>query len=124
MREQDLTLLPFYRLGANAQRRRIVQPECDGTILFVKMTSKDRAAMGRRRSKSRGAATEPKKRQRQFVMCVRNDQNPAALKLRKNYEVIPDGKATKNHMIRVVDELGEDYLYPENYFVAAKNSRH
>ncbi len=53
-------------------------------------------------------------------MCVRNDSNPSALKLRKTYEVIPDGKATKNHLIRVVDELGEDYLYPEDYFVAAK----
>jgi len=53
---------------------------------------------------------------------VRNDQNPPALKLRKTYEVIPDGKAAANHLIRVVDELGEDYLYPENYFVAVKNS--
>jgi hypothetical protein len=43
--------------------------------------------------------------------------------LRKTYEVIPDGKATRNHMIRVVDELGEDYLYPEDYFVAVKGSK-
>jgi hypothetical protein len=53
---------------------------------------------------------------------VRNDENPAALKLRKTYEVIPDGKAAQNHLIRVVDELGEDYLYPEDYFVPAKTS--
>jgi hypothetical protein len=86
----------------------------------VKMTDKDRAAMARRRSKSRVSATKTRKRSRRFVMCVRNDANPAALKLRKIYEVIPDGKAAKNHLIRVVDELGEDYLYPESYFVAAK----
>jgi len=43
--------------------------------------------------------------------------------LRKTYEVIPDGKAERNHLMRVVDELGEDYLYPENYFVAVKNSK-
>ena len=78
--------------------------------------------MARRRAKSGTPAVGPKKRKPRFVMCVRNDINPAALKLRKNYEVIPDGKATKNHMIRVVDELGEDYLYPEAYFVAAKSS--
>ena len=100
----------------------MVQSPYDGTILFVKMTSKDRAAMARRRSKTRVSASEPKKRQARFAMCVRNDQNPAALKLRRTYEVIPDGKAAKNHLIRVVDELGEDYLYPENYFVAVKNS--
>ena len=89
---------------------------------LVKLTDKNRAAMARRRSKSRVSATGPKKRRQRFVMCVRNDENPAALKLRKTYEVIPDGKAERNHLIRVVDELGEDYLYPENYFVAVKNS--
>jgi hypothetical protein len=91
-------------------------------MLSVKLTSKNRAAMARRRSKSRVSASEKKERSRRFVMCVRNDENPAALKLRKTYEVIPDGKAAANHLIRVVDELGEDYLYPENYFVAVKNS--
>ncbi len=90
-------------------------------MLSVKLTDKNRAAMARRRSKSRVSATETKKRPRRFAVCVRNDENPAALKLRKTYEVIPDCKAANNHLIRVVDELGEDYLYPENYFVAVKN---
>jgi hypothetical protein len=100
----------------------MVQSWAGGTMLSVKLTSKNRAAMARRRSKSRVTASETKKRSRRFVMCVRNDQNPAALKLRKTYEVIPDGKAAANHLLRVVDELGEDYLYPENYFLAVKNS--
>lgn len=101
----------------------MVQSPAGDTMLAVKMTSKDRAAMARRRAKSGVSAKGPKQRRRQFVMCVRNDENPAALKLRKTYEVIPDGKATRNHKIRVVDELGEDYLYPENHFVEVKNSR-
>ncbi len=88
----------------------------------MKLTSKNRAAMARRRSKSRVTTSQTKERPRRFVMCVRNDQNPSALKLRKTYEVIPDGKAAENHLIRVVDELGEDYVYPEDYFVAVKNS--
>jgi hypothetical protein len=92
------------------------------TMLSMKLTDQNRAAMARRRSKAGVTATSPKKRSRRFVVCVRNDANPAALKLRKTYEVIPDGKAAQNHLIRVVDELGEDYLYPENYFVAARNS--
>ena len=78
--------------------------------------------MARRRAKSGVASTAPKERRAQFAKCVRNDSNPASLKLGKAYEVIPDGKAARNHMIRVVDELGEDYLYPENYFVAVKKS--
>jgi hypothetical protein len=51
---------------------------------------------------------------------VRNGENPASLELRKLYEVIPDEKASKHHLVRVVDESGEDYLYPEDYFVAVK----
>ena len=92
----------------------------------MKLTPQSRAAMARRRAKAGTSAaghTGPKKRKPRFVMCVRNDSNPAALKLRKTYEVIPDGKAAANHLIRVVDELGEDYLYPENYFVAVKSDR-
>jgi hypothetical protein len=122
MRKQGLTFSLFYRLGADAPTPENGAIRRDGTILFVKMTSKDRAAMARRRAKS-GESNSPKQRQPRFAKCVRNDSNPASLKLGKTYEVIPDGKATRNHMIRVVDELGEDYLYPENYFVDAKSSR-
>ena len=98
----------------------MVQSWASDTMQLVKLTDKNRASMARRRSKSRVSAAGPKKRR--FVLCVCNDDNPAALRLRKTYEVIPDGKAERNHLIRVVDELGEDYLYPENYFVAVKNS--
>jgi hypothetical protein len=106
------------------QRRNMVQFSADGTINLMKLTPQSRAAMARRRSKAGTATAGPKKRQKRFVTCVRNDLNPSALRLRKTYEVIPDGKAAANHLIRVVDELGEDYLYPENYFVPAKNPQH
>jgi hypothetical protein len=86
----------------------------------MKLTPQSRAAMARRRAKAGANTTGPKKRKIRYVMCVRNDSNPSALKLKKLYEVIPDGKAAANHLIRVVDELGEDYLYPEAYFIPAK----
>ncbi len=57
--------------------------------------------------------TEP-----QFVVCTRNRDYPASLELRKLYRVIPDPEAAKHHQIRVVDESGEDYLYPEDHFIA------
>jgi hypothetical protein len=56
--------------------------------------------------------TEP-----QFVVCIKNKAYPASLELRKLYRVIPDAEATKHQQLRVVDESGEDYLYPEEYFV-------
>jgi hypothetical protein len=56
--------------------------------------------------------TEP-----QFVVCIRNKEYPASLELRKLYRVIADAEAAKHQQLRVVDESGEDYLYPEEYFV-------
>jgi hypothetical protein len=56
----------------------------------------------------------------QYVVCVRNDEYPASLELRKIYRVMRDSSATKLGMVRVVDESGEDYLYPEDHFIAIK----
>jgi hypothetical protein len=56
--------------------------------------------------------------QTQFGICVSNEGYPASLELRKVYRVLPDEKASRHKMIRVVDESGEDYLYPERFFVA------
>lgn len=55
----------------------------------------------------------------QFVICIRNDEYPASLEKRKLYQIIPDPEATKSKYLRVVDESGEDYLYPESYFIDA-----
>jgi hypothetical protein len=42
------------------------------------------------------------------------------LELRKLYEVIPDETASRLRQVRLIDESGEDYLYPESYFVPVK----
>ncbi|MCP5045615.1 MAG: hypothetical protein GY940_00475 [bacterium] len=52
----------------------------------------------------------------QFVVCVSNTDYPASLELHKIYRVIPDQDAAIDGDIRVVDESGEDYLYPITYF--------
>jgi len=51
-----------------------------------------------------------------FVVCVRNDDYGASLELRKLYEVLPDEEAAKLGQVRIVDESGEDYLYPQSFF--------
>ncbi len=53
-----------------------------------------------------------------FVVCVKNRGFAASLELRKLYRVIPDREAESHKLIRVVDESGEDYLFPENCFMA------
>lgn len=57
---------------------------------------------------------------RKFVLCVRNAGHEASLELRKLYSVIRDPTASSRRLIRVVDESGEDYLYPEVCFVRVK----
>lgn len=54
---------------------------------------------------------------KQFVVCVDNTDYEASLIPRKIYEVIPDPRAEKDDMIRVIDESGEDYLYHVSRFV-------
>jgi len=53
----------------------------------------------------------------QYVVCVRNEDYTAALELRKIYAVIPDPDAEAHGMLRLVDESGEDYLYPRDFFL-------
>lgn len=55
---------------------------------------------------------------RRYVVCVKNKGYPASLELRKIYEVLPDPDGERHGLLRVVDEDGEDYLYPQSYFVA------
>jgi hypothetical protein len=55
--------------------------------------------------------------EKHFVVCVRNDEYEGALELRKIYEVLDDHDAEPHDLIRVIDESGEDYLYPRDWFL-------
>ena len=57
-----------------------------------------------------------------YVICVRNDECED-LELRKIYQVLPDKRAAADGYVRVIDESGEDYLYPEAYFVTVRLSQ-
>ena len=74
----------------------------------------------RRNTKSSGLSSSPKTGAAQFVLCVRNNGYPASLEVRKVYRVLGDEKASRLRQIRVIDESGEDYLYPQEYFVPIK----
>src|SRR4051812_25025314 len=50
-----------------------------------------------------------------YMVCVNNEGYPASLQLGKSYQVLPDDNAEPDE-IRVIDESGEDYLYPADYF--------
>ena len=57
------------------------------------------------------------RRMNEFVVCVRNEGYEVSLELRKIYQAIPDTSAERHQLLRVIDESGEDYLYPQNFFL-------
>ena len=52
----------------------------------------------------------------QYAVCVRNAGFEAALEVRKLYAVLDDSDAEANDLVRVIDESGEDYVYPARLF--------
>ncbi|MEK7373487.1 MAG: hypothetical protein AABZ85_00445 [Thermodesulfobacteriota bacterium] len=55
-----------------------------------------------------------------FLLCVDNQGYEASLELRKLYETIPDKEAELHNQVRIIDESGEDYLYPSKFFAPVK----
>lgn len=55
-----------------------------------------------------------------FALCISNKGYLAALELHKIYRVLPDAAARSKDLLRIVDESGEDYLYPADFFVLIK----
>src|SRR5256885_2712922 len=102
-------------------------------------TGTKRMESARKKSRSKGQSTLPKKvsarpktssvagngghcggsraSDSHFAVCVRNADYPASLELRKLYVVLEDTFAAEHQMMRIIDESGEDYLYPSSYFV-------
>jgi len=56
----------------------------------------------------------------QFLLCVSNESYPASLEVRKVYQALPDSIAASRGFVRVIDESGEDHLYPSDCFVAVE----
>jgi hypothetical protein len=57
-----------------------------------------------------------------FALCIEN-KDCEDLEKRKIYQILPDEAAAKEGYLRVVDESGEDYLYPDSYFIPLKLPR-
>jgi hypothetical protein len=55
---------------------------------------------------------------KQLLVCIDNEGYPASLEKRKIYVALPDRAAEKQGMVRIIDESGDDYLYPKAFFRA------
>ena len=58
----------------------------------------------------------PRNKQRRYAICIASDDS-YLLTPKKIYEVLPDASAAQSNYIRIVDDEGEDYLYPASCFV-------
>ena len=74
-------------------------------------------ASARKRSNSKERPAVRRKTRKSFVVCIQNDGYEASLELRKLYPALPDRFGEEHGFIRVVDESGDDYLYPAEFFV-------
>jgi hypothetical protein len=70
-------------------------------------------------STKRGSRRRPAR----FVVCIENTGYPASLELHKIYRVLADVDAARDGDLRIVDESGEDYLYPAGWFAAVELPR-
>jgi hypothetical protein len=66
--------------------------------------------------KSTRSSASSRESRRRFVVCLSNHGYPTSLEARKIYASLPDDAADKLGLVRVVDESGEDYLYPRKQF--------
>ena len=57
-----------------------------------------------------------KRYKKQYAICDRNE-GAEDLEIRKIYRILPDARAAKDSYVRVIDESGEDCLYPADFFV-------
>jgi hypothetical protein len=55
-----------------------------------------------------------------FLLCIENEDYEASLEIRKLYETIPDKQAERHKQVRIIDESGEDYLYPSRFFAPVR----
>ena len=57
-----------------------------------------------------------------FLLCVENEGYGASLEIRKLYEMLSDKEAERHNQVRIIDESGEDYLYPSSFFAPIRLS--
>lgn len=90
----------------------------DGTVCFAELHGRppESAARNSRSSISCEFRTMAKTQAKQLVVCVDNAEYAASLEKRKIYVALRDASAEKHGLLRVVDESGDDYLYPKTLF--------
>lgn len=101
-----------------AQTTQVVASLVELVVTRLRDPQQDRSALDHRQAASSGVGVGPiEPVAGRFAICIRNDGYEASLEMRKLYPVVEDAFGHQHSMIRIVDESGEDYLFPSEYFV-------
>jgi hypothetical protein len=104
--------------GANAKALPGFDYPMAGSTL-LRYTGMKRPGLGEENSRSNTCSEKmTKTRTKQLVVCVDNDGYAVSLEKRKIYVSLHDATAEKQGLLRIVDESGDDYLYPKAFFRA------
>src|SRR5262249_18794627 len=83
--------------------------------ISLDFTGTERMASAKKRSKTSGSSKNRPKRPR-YVVCLENKGHRGSLETRKVYRALSDAKGERAGLVRIIDESGEDYLYPTRWF--------
>lgn len=87
-----------------------------GTILRGEMRPARTFEYSHLKAQTRNQGRRSSRTTELFAICVYSD-DPVSLEVRKVYQVLPDERAAKDDYLRIIDETGEDYLYPADHFI-------
>ena len=79
-------------------------------------------ASEKKKSRSNGFSRKIRKSESPLVVCLDNEEYPVSLERLKIYRTLPDEKAARHGYLRIIDESGEDYLYPSDCFIPVPQS--
>ena len=88
----------------------------NGSLRRVELHWYEAHGSGKRDLKSRVTWTSYETTYKQFALCLEDQGNEASLILGKVYRILPDARAAKDDLVRIVDESGEDYLFHKSQF--------
>jgi hypothetical protein len=92
-------------------------PPPRGSLNVTSWLSEALTVMIRRSSKTNVMVSSA---QHQFAICIQNEGYLASLELWKVYRMLPDRRAARDQLVRIIDESGEDYFYDQGWFIPIK----
>ena len=91
---------------------------CEAELHWYEANGKGKKEIKRKRYIGLIVVKEKNSQNYKFVVCINNSEYLTSLELHKTYRILPDKELEQDGDIRIIDESGEDYIYPADWFAA------